>query len=37
MHVGRGGGLQPATERHKLHISEHGEDMPEIGDWRWTS
>ncbi|WP_036263733.1 phosphoketolase family protein [Methylocapsa aurea] len=23
-------------ERHKLFISEHGEDMPEIQNWRWT-
>ena len=34
--------VKPATERywttmqrHKLHVSEHGEDMPEIRDWRW--
>ncbi len=23
-------------QRHKLHIGEHGDDMPEILDWRWT-
>ena len=35
--------VKPATERywttmqrHKLHVSEHGEDMPEIRDWRWS-
>ncbi|WP_049620970.1 phosphoketolase family protein [Frateuria defendens] len=23
-------------ERHKLYVSEHGEDLPEVRDWRWT-
>ncbi|HZM11745.1 MAG TPA: hypothetical protein VFC15_16175, partial [Candidatus Limnocylindrales bacterium] len=24
-------------ERHKLYVSEHGEDMPEVQNWRWPS
>jgi xylulose-5-phosphate/fructose-6-phosphate phosphoketolase len=23
-------------ERHRLYVSEHGEDMPEVAQWRWT-
>ena len=22
-------------QRHKLYVSEHGEDMPEVANWRW--
>ena len=25
-----------AMERHKLYISEHGEDLPEVRNWRWN-
>lgn len=24
-------------ERHKLYISEHGDDMPEVLEWRWKA
>lgn len=24
-------------EKHKLYLIEHGEDMPEVAQWRWTS
>jgi xylulose-5-phosphate/fructose-6-phosphate phosphoketolase len=24
-------------ERHKLHICEHGEDLPDVRNWRWTA
>ncbi|MBC7801437.1 MAG: phosphoketolase family protein, partial [Gemmatimonadaceae bacterium] len=25
-----------AMQRHKLYVAEHGDDMPEIQEWRWT-
>jgi xylulose-5-phosphate/fructose-6-phosphate phosphoketolase len=25
-----------ALERHKVYVTEHGEDMPEVKDWTWT-
>ena len=24
-------------ERHKLYVGEHGEDMPEVRNWRWAA
>ena len=26
-----------AMQRHKAYVSEHGEDMPEVANWRWSS
>ncbi len=25
-----------AMQRHKLYVIEHGEDMPEVANWKWT-
>jgi xylulose-5-phosphate/fructose-6-phosphate phosphoketolase len=26
-----------AMQRHKLYVIEHGEDMPEVANWKWTT
>jgi len=26
-----------AMQRHKLYVSEHGEDLPEVRNWKWTA
>ena len=26
-----------SMERHKLYISENGDDLPEVRDWRWSA
>jgi xylulose-5-phosphate/fructose-6-phosphate phosphoketolase len=25
-----------ALQRHKIYVSEHGEDLPEVKNWKWT-
>jgi xylulose-5-phosphate/fructose-6-phosphate phosphoketolase len=29
--------LSEVRQRHKLYVSEHGEDLPEVKNWRWTA
>ena len=29
--------FEATLQRHKLYIGEHGDDMPEILNWRWTA
>jgi xylulose-5-phosphate/fructose-6-phosphate phosphoketolase len=29
--------FQDALRRHRVYVTEHGEDMPEIRNWRWES
>ncbi|OJH40475.1 phosphoketolase family protein [Cystobacter ferrugineus] len=29
--------LSEVLQRHKLHVTEHGEDLPEVRDWNWTA
>ncbi|HTV57374.1 MAG TPA: phosphoketolase family protein [Verrucomicrobiae bacterium] len=28
--------LTEQIQRHKLYVSEHGEDLPEVRNWKWT-
>ena len=28
---------ETTMQRHKLYIGEHGDDLPEVRDWRWTA
>ncbi len=28
---------ETTMQRHKLYIGEHGDDLPEVRDWRWTN
>ena len=28
---------ETTMQRHKLYIGEHGDDMPEVLNWRWTA
>lgn len=28
--------LSEVLQRHKLYVSEHGEDMPEVKNWKWV-
>ncbi len=29
-------GTTPTMQRHRAHIGAHGDDMPEVRDWRWS-
>lgn len=29
--------FQESIKRHKAYVTEHGEDMPEVRDWKWAA